>query len=491
MRMADLALERVKPDDVQRRSELERIKADAMQNQNQKLAEARARRCFFSMIPVEICSEVFLLVSEKSNSKMLALTAVCKRWRDIIIDTPMLWRRLTLTPSSTATKVETWFRRARGTVHTLDLRKGFSFHSCPGALRNAFRDGKVWERLDTLRYQVPDHACISDPFPSGTFERLNLRELELSFSSSHPSTSWQPLDSLRLSPIETVHISSAPALPWSDLQLFTNLRALTLIDCQFSFQEVYQVLTQRPQLEKLILMHTSSVTTSLEGPLQDVQPLDLPRLTHFEISTTNGDMSHFFSHLSFPNIETLSISCALRNTRYLDALEKSSTVTQLTELAFRRCLISQRSLSNLLRKANKLERLVYSECVGDSADSVIYALSGTQCKSDASVSNPTIIPCPSLHFLDVSGCQDLQAGPLVQLVKAHLASRQTKDKGSGVETSTEIVGLGEVSPIRTLHLTNCMAVDPEVLPWLRSKVEIVQYSMTVRGKLRRTHIWSA
>lgn len=478
MKMADLALERLKGSDEQRRAELERTKQEALQI-------CKSRRCFFSVLPVEIYSEIFLFVAEDSNTKTVVLSAVCRRWRDIITDMPMLWRHLVLTPASTGKKVETWLLRARGTFQTLQLRKGFTIQDRP----NIFRKFNAWNRLETLRLQVPANiGSVSDTLPAGAFEQLNLRELELSFIDSHPPSFWDPLDFMGSSSLGVLHISSATTIPWTHLSSFINLRTLVLIDCPFSFQEVYQFLTQRPHMEKLILMYVSGIAPTLEGPLQDVQPLDLPHLLHFEIGTTNGDMSHFFSHLVFPNINTLSISCALRNTRYLDALEKCPAMTQLTELAIRRCLISQRPMSNTLRKAINLQRLVYSECTGDPTDSIIGALSHIQGKLDslADPNNTTItIPCPNLQHLDLSGCQDLQAGPVVRLVKAHLPSSQSNDNRESSDSSQENLNTLRISRIRTLILNDCVAVDAQVLPWLRSKVDIVHCTMTIKGKARK------
>jgi hypothetical protein len=154
-----------------------------------------------------------------------------------------------------------------------------------------------------------------------------------------------------------------------------------------------------------------------------------------------------------PSLQTLvikgqaSIHHDLFNARHMNSLR---------ELRIQRCGVPD-SLYPFLRGLSSLETLQLSD-IADAAKHFMNAL--TTPLDEAVV-------CPSLTHLDLSGCQDLQSGPLLRLIKARLPEHP---KETSSECAADTAEVPHIARISTLNIDRCPLIDVETLPWIRSKI---------------------
>ncbi|KAI5123095.1 hypothetical protein M0805_001451 [Coniferiporia weirii] len=463
LRMSDLALERLKSNDEKRHAELCALRIQA-------LKDLEPPPCFFSKIPVEICSEIFSLVTDRSNAKVLALTLVCRRWREIILNTPSLWRYLVLTPKSKGKKVDTWLQRSKGTLYGLQLSKGFSFDIQPHILRHAAEN--LWSKLETLRvYMPPSIKSIDSILPPNSFGRLQLHSLEIDLTNTPalPPDFWDPVGNMDKNRLKTL-VLSACTIPWEHLLNVVSLTVLNVREVRIEYDKAFSVISRNLLLETLVL--TSSAIRFEENSTRASEKVVLPSLRSLDLTGPSSLL--ILTDFRFPNLQTLSVSSAfgLGAARFLYGVT-ASPLPYLTSLRISSCVISHAPLVALLRTSSALERLVLAHCSPVEETSFVIAaladlIPDSSTKTDGSLET---VCCPRLQYLDVTAATHLKAGPILRLVKAHLVP-----SGTPLEEGSELPSSGTLShllPIRTLILDDCIAVDPDVLPWLRTKVERV------------------
>jgi F-box/TPR repeat protein Pof3 len=114
--------------------------------------------------------------------------------------------------------------------------------------------------------------------------------------------------------------------------------------------------------------------------------------------------------------------------------------------------------------------------------------------------------CPRLQRLYLNGIPELKAGPIIRLVKARLRDAMDSACGEGTGNNSNLGSTNDddqphdqssaliaaslddasrVFPIEVVELNDCPKVDPEALPWLRSKVPIVSCKPRKEVKRRR------
>lgn len=451
--MVDNAFDLLESTDSKQYGELEALRLQGV--------KALERPCFFSRIPVEIQNEVFTLAIDKSNARILALTLVCQNWRDIIITTPNLWRHLVLSPRTTIKQVDTWLQRSRGLLSSLRLLEGFSLEAKPNIFRNASAD--VWSRLDALEI-LDEHNSFSQILPTGVFEQLRLRSLELYIS--HSSSEFQILLDMDTSHTRTLVLNVVDGFRGNPLT-FRNLTTLILRNGLIR-NDLFALFEINPLLETVVL----EASPPLFGPYA-TQPIELAHLKLFELRRCVWE-HQFLKRIIFPNLENLKLESLESNGigsidwQCFDVLA-NRTLSQLQSFSLCGYSYSSASLILFLRASSALKVLTLSRCepIQDDDDSLIVALTG----ADVTTQDPLQEACcPLLQHLDLSYSPRLKSGPIVSLVKARLASDvvrlDSESSSSSLKSESRVFPL----PILSLNIDECPMINPDALPWLRERV---------------------
>ncbi|KAF8645268.1 hypothetical protein AX16_008092 [Volvariella volvacea WC 439] len=450
IRMYDLAIERVKPEDHSRRAELMKSKEDTQNMKAKEEAKAEEKRLLaqemerrtryhFGNLPVEVAMEVFSLLIEDNSAAIITLLAVCQNWRTVVWQTPALWNTLVLSKTKPTKKLKLWLGRSRGAIRTLVVRAGvlvdldWSYHLLEGLKWEHLRSCSIenWDLAGFLK-SVSMHHILS-----------NLHTLELYDASTNDLFVEGSI--LRNLTVSHHHQSFSCTLAAEKLQKLTSLTLHSV------FQDgIFELLGQNPQLETLTISFPSP---SLATPSAPSMPPSLPALKSLEIANYRGSVD-LVSNIVCPNLSTLNITSVGEDmTNAFRSLTTSRSIN-LTQLILTRVLAKPQSVVNLLQLAQKLEHL---EIVGTNgiANAVALALAGkstTQDQENSPTNSPTI--CPNLSYLNLSRSPDLKTGPVVRIIK-----HRNENPEAGCR------------PINSLVIDECHLIDSGVLPFLRSCIQ--------------------
>lgn len=120
------------------------------------LAVHRGRFAPVSCLPVEVLANIFMQLVQDEISTLATLSLVCRKWRQIIISNPLLWRRIVVTSDGDTSKVQNICEYVKLSVQRsepalLDITIDFGSLMSP---REYFRDRfpNAFEELDTSVY---------------------------------------------------------------------------------------------------------------------------------------------------------------------------------------------------------------------------------------------------------------------------------------------------------------------------------------------------
>jgi hypothetical protein len=481
LRMCSLALERLGDDAKHegRRRELTALRCQL---------EAQTR-CWIAGMPVELLLIVFDLAC-----RPVALSHVCRRWREIALSHPTLWHSLVLaeSPKKALRKIQEWRKRSRGRIAELTIRKSlggvalkpWGAHDAMHPDDLVMRSGILAElrRLDLAHVK----ACYLEDVDLTLFLKPLWGDLHSpssqcleTLSASHSSfidaqlgrnessiPSWANLRALRVINM-TCH--------WPAFTKF--VRGLTSFECKISghpiqFEPILSLMQANPTLEKLVV----ETNICLPSYIIDVpETLTMAHLRHCELS---GLTLPLFSirHLSLPSLQVLRLSMLQGSTMLLQDLvdDPGTSFAELVELTMKNCSIEAQPLIVALFCSPRLQVL---QLKGDfDANAVTEALSKPYstpplllaCKTAGLLPTELPILCPSLDVLDLSGSPSLRTGPVMRVVKERVALAASQDGGR-----YRLPGQDDdqrVSCIGTLILDDCPHIEAEMLPWFRKTV---------------------
>jgi F-box-like len=254
-------------------------------------------------LPREVLMQIFSLVG--SGKRILPVSHVCRRWRDIALKTPELWS--SLQPDDITAMMPVTLKRSED--HPLDV----SFHASCYEIHRLERLLELpFPRLRSL------DIAVSGPFTDevkGIFSRcrhhasvLNEFSVRFDFDASIP----QPVPFDENNCFAMLFDREAPALstlflrnlhPWPPL-LSKRLKSLTLTSIFISANELYLALRSAPNLETLALLNTISVLSETFSG-SDV-PIALDRLRVMYIHQPRGalkHLNHLFGHITIPRLD--------------------------------------------------------------------------------------------------------------------------------------------------------------------------------------------
>jgi F-box/TPR repeat protein Pof3 len=481
LRMCSLALERLGEDPKHdgRRRELTALRCQL---------EARTK-CPIAGMPVELLLMVFDLVC-----RPVALSLVCRRWREIALSHPTLWHSLVLAepPKKAIHKVQEWHRRSCGQVATLTIRKslggvilkpfgGRQIHPDDLAMRDVIL--AELRRLDLAHVKT----CHLEDVDIGLFltalwgdiRSPNLQCLEtLSASQSllgreeplgrteYNIPSWANIRILRISNMKCHWMAFTVFVP--GLTSFEYHITGLPVD----FESIRYLLRANPTLEKLVVgTNTSYTPYATDTP----EPLTMTHLHHVELSSVA--LSPVSTrNLSLPSLQVLRLSRLPGSALVIENLvgDPGTSFAELVELTTKNCSFETLSITLALSRAPKLEIL---QLTGGLDANVLAESLASPCSTPHPVFTseirglvPTELPilCPSLTVLDLSGSPSLRTGPVMRLVKERLGLAASQDSGKfrlpGQDSDQR------VSCIRSLKVDGCIRIEAEMLPWFRKNV---------------------
>ncbi|KAL5519717.1 hypothetical protein ACEPAG_1377 [Sanghuangporus baumii] len=468
LKMVELAMERVKSTDAKRRAELEALREEI-------LNAIKQSQCHFAKLPVELQTDIFSLVINGSNARMLALNLVCRSWRQVMLANPKFWRCLDLGERSTQKMVDAWLERANGKLSSLRIGNGFAFLGRRNIFRKASKD--MWSKLEELEvHNDPSEYQI----PKST-QMLRLRSLVIDVSSVSLLREglWKDLRSLEASVTRDLAIRvregvriELDGLPFSRL---TSLHLTGTFECK----PLFEMIRRNTTLESLLITYLGQNWIELPED-EELNSINLPHLRRFGLTGLFDPRT--IRTLKFPSLSAFKLEVGAGDAGTICAQEiLNQKVTSLTEIVFHLCYVPLASLLLLLRNSDSLSTLKLSRCTfefSEGINSVIEALCGGASDEGNHMLLSSLL-CPKLQHLDVSRSSHLKAGPLVQLVKAHLTNPSVPS--SGKEASTTLASLVHSQntplPILSLNVDDCPLIDSDALQWLRATVPSVSSKM--------------
>jgi hypothetical protein len=254
-------------------------------------------------IPREILIQIFRLVG--SGKRILPVSHVCRRWRDITLKTPEIWSSFHTDDFTQMMPVAL----ARSGDHLLDV----SLHASCDETRRLERLLELpFSRLRTLDIAVtgPFTDEVKDIFSRCRSHASVLNEFSLRFDFD--ATIPQPVPFDENNCFAMLFDREAPAIsnlllrnlhPWPPL-LSERLKSLTLTSIFISADELYPTLRSVPNLETLALLNTISVLSeNFSGP---DTPVSLDRMRALYIHQPRGalkHLNHLLGHISIPRLD--------------------------------------------------------------------------------------------------------------------------------------------------------------------------------------------
>ncbi|KAG0706098.1 hypothetical protein DFH29DRAFT_1077240 [Suillus ampliporus] len=462
LKMIDLALERIKADDVQRHQELNTLKSQAIDALKASEERRRARIAktayHIGKLPVEIFAEIFGLVVAADHAQILKLTHVCKHWRGIAIETPSLWRTLVVSKNRPARKIRLWVLRARTQIPDLSFHHNISEMDLPSilpelaplswcGLRSLTVSGSLFSQIYVLLHRLSMTKIISRLEHLDTTGCLDFEKFLSDFEDSH---------------LETLKVA---AFTSSMNQLWSRVHRLKTMSINTGCVDILSALTANPSLENLILYDLVPV------PVQSdcVQLSNLRCMRLFNIPCISMPITRI---VVAPNLQVLHLFGISHSFNAPWEFAPGHSFRVLRELRVGNCASTASALEFILVGAPLLETLQISGIHGVVND-VLDFISGTHPNdNDQDV-------CTSLKHVDLSNCGDLLTRSAYSLVKSRLRCDQP------VTVDGDQPGCR--AEIESLRLDGCPLIEADMLPWFRVKVKVFScvYMPKKEAKQRR------
>ena len=460
LKMLKLAMERIKENDTKRRVEVEALKqqiVDSAKTLDERKHRHASRAYHGEKLPVEIFGEIFGLLVASDVTQAIMVSHVCKHWRAVALSTPSLWRTLVLAKKDPARKTKEWIKRSQGQIRELCIRIKFEDSRVP--LSSALL-GFPWNHLRVCRLNNVSSLAVCKML-AGLHILSNLVELEDAGRGEVIKDIFQyriPKSKLRFLTIRN------RSLNWDILSGFTHLESLVIKDSVLTLHgDVRRIMEFNPMLERIILD-----LIPVHSTVGNVLPLTMSHLTHLEIA---GLSANNFCDITMPSLRILRMTRVGAGVDTLLTSILKQGPSDLIELGIHSSYFTTSKLVSFLRAASSLEAFGLS-FADEQANAVVEALASnpSNLSPGSSPSPLENFTCPLLAHLELSSCPYLKTGPVVRLVKCRLPAITPELSG---DTPPANRGVTVVAQIETLIVDRCPLIEPEVLPWLRSKVRTV------------------
>ncbi|KAG2345666.1 hypothetical protein BDR05DRAFT_930326 [Suillus weaverae] len=463
IKMIDLALERIKPDDAQRRQELNALKSqatDAFKAADERRRARIAKTAYhIGKLPVEIFAEIFSLVVAADHAQILKLSHVCKHWRGIAIKTPSLWQTLVVSKNRPIRKVRLWMERARTNISNLSFHHNISEMDWPSillelsslswcGLRSLAASGSLFSRLYELLHQLSKTEAIS------RLEHLDVTGCP-GFERFLPDFEDSHLDTLKVA-------NFTPSMG----RLWSRVHRLKTMTIEAGWVEILPALRANQSLENLMLSDLVPIPMQ-SGDDDRAELSNLQCLKLFNIAS----VSMITRVVVAPNLQVLHLFSIGHSSDVLE-FARANPLRALRELRVGSCTTTASSLNIIIAGAPLLETLQISGIHGVVNDVLDFI-----CGTHPNDQHQDV--CAFLKHVDLSSCGDLLTRNAYSLVKTRLRTDQP--------VTVDVGQPGCRVEIESLRLDGCPLMEAEMLPWFRSKVKVFScvYMTKKEGKQRR------
>ncbi|KAG6375534.1 hypothetical protein JVT61DRAFT_3094 [Boletus reticuloceps] len=439
--MVDHALSLLRPEDAQRRSPLVVLREKAVTAEaaaeRQRLSHVAQTSYLLGKLPVETLVGIFTVLIDEDHTWAVSLSHVCGHWRRILINTPSAWQTLVLSTKHPLRKAKLWQERAKNRIARISV----TVSELDRASVFAQLQDLSWNNLSSLRVsgKAFSELChmltdISLPHTFSNIDELTLFDCisaaQLTCCLSGPK--WK-LGILRLSG----NIDMMDEW-WQRIQ---QLRELHIDGVVTRFST--SVFTANPSLERLVLSCVARLRNNLDSD-NDSSPTSLDNLKTIEC---RGFIS-FLRVISVPSITHFSIHSTMADETLLYIASRPS----LVELHITNCSLGPLTLPILLSSTPNLQTLQIN-----AIQAVVNEM--FQFLTPKAVDPLNGLPCRALKNVDVSQCSDLTTSSAYAFVKTR------------AQYASESIGSGEkCAVIVSLKVDGCPNIEPDMLPWFRSKV---------------------
>ncbi|KAG9316807.1 hypothetical protein JVU11DRAFT_2872 [Chiua virens] len=455
IKMVDYALNRLRPEDVQRRVQLGQLREKAVTARTvagkQRLAQVAQNSYLLGKLPVETLVEIFSILIDDDHTWAVRLSHVCGHWRRILVNTPSAWQTLVLTKKHPLRKTTLWKQRTDNRIARIsDAMSELDRDSVFAELGDL-----SWVHLSSLHISANAftqlHQALSDISNPHAFS--NLTELTLVHSVSH-----DPLSCCLSGPDWKLRILRFDGFTqlrngwWKHIK---QLKELYLIGPVETFSTL--AITSNPLLEKFVF---NGEYEDLDDSSDNNAPSkSMSHLKSIELRNTWRPL-RFMRAITAPSITYFSIHQNSVGTD--ETLFHIASCPALVELHITHCSLSWSTLPTLLPSTPNLTT-VRINAVADVANALFDFL------APETVDALHPLPCRALKHVDVSGCSDLTTSNVYMFVKTR------------VRYASETVALAErCAVIESLKVDACPNIEPDMLPWFRSKV--IRFSCVYASK---------
>ncbi|KAJ3895472.1 hypothetical protein GG344DRAFT_38833 [Lentinula edodes] len=464
-------------------------------------------------LPNELLASIFVLgvlgIRDENPVMVPTLMLVCHYWEEVVLDTPVLWSKISVSPHDSLEKARRKLSRSKScpldicisfgprlehlntvteqVIHAMDLfrpalwrTRSFSL-SVPtrpqahAALSRCQEDAPLLESLTIQIYRSQDDHYSSPPLPLFRGHTPRLRSCSL--------TSFN--------------------FGW-DTRLVSRLRVLKLGGYFNGFvpspSTLLGILRLCPELEEIALRNMSDVDSDSCYP-PSFQEIDSPKTSKTVRLPRLSKISFYYSgivftrqimnQISFPNLESLEM-CYLENVTPILQLLYTQSLTRLPlqSLRIESCFFNEPKLVTLLRKLPSITSLELVD-VEDASSNLLTSLSSSQ---------PWI--CPKLDTVTLDGCTSLDWDSLRTFVESRLpvnsypryqdarAFRSAQAATKTISASAVAAGYSRSSKsrstqhpqavlpgprrIRSIDVTRCSQISKEMVQWLRMYIPEVK-----------------
>lgn len=444
--MADHALSHLPAEDVQRRTPLVELRDKALTTQaaaeKERLSQVAKTSYLLGKLPVETLVEIFTVLIDEDYTWGIKLSHVCGHWRRILIHTPSAWQTLVLSKRRPLRKAKVWKERAKNRIARISV--AMSKLDRPAVF--AHLQDLSWDHLSSLHTSAEafiELDCmlsdISRPHTFSKLDELTLDEFKspLGLSCSLFGPDWK-LGILRLS--GEIYMMDEW---WERIR---KLKELRLDGSVLRFST--QVFTTNPSLERLILLCRDLRV----NPDDKLSPTSLDNLKTIECRGVDRPFD-VLRAISAPSITHFSMRYAISADEPL--LHIASRLS-LVELHIATCSLDPSTLPTLLSSTPNLETLRINS-IGAVVNEMLHFL------TPKTVDSQHVLPCRALKHVDVSHCTDLTTSSAYAFVKTRVQ-----------HASESVVPTERCAVVESLQVDGCPHIEPDMLPWFRSK--IVQFS---------------
>ncbi|KAG7088354.1 hypothetical protein E1B28_012358 [Marasmius oreades] len=460
-------------------------------------------------IPSELLGSIFVIsvfgMGDDNPVMVSTLMLVCRYWADVVLDTPILFSKISVSPHDSIDKARR--KLARSKSCPLDISINFG----PRMEYTSRITEHVMHAMDLIRpalwrtrsfsLSVPNrpqaHAALARcQEEAPLLETLSI-QIYHSMQEDHYSSPHLPLFKGHTPRLTSCSLTSF-IFGW-DLRLVSRLRVLKLggyfNGYAPSSSTLLGILAQCPDLEELTLRNMSDVDSDpcYRAVVEDLELLPiskvirLPRLTKVTFYYSGNVFTRtIMRQISLPNLESLEM-CYLENVSQVLQLlyEQALTRLPLKYLRIESCLFNELKFVNLLRRLPSLATLDLVD-TEDASSSFLKALS-----------SPQSWVCPRLETVVFDGCTSFDWDSLRTFVESRLPANSYPQYQSIEAFRSRNIAVASSSAsacarrrpivrsashavlpgpkrIRSMDVTRCNQISKEMVQWLRMYVPQVK-----------------